>query len=522
MYETFFHLQQRPFPPAVSPALYFPGRTIETARLALMRCLERAEGIGLLVGPSGTGKTLLLQVLAEQLRDQFDVALLTSGHLATRRVLLQAILFELGLPYRGMEEGELRLSLLDHLAPGPKCPNGLVLLVDEAHTLPLRLIEELRMINNLVRQNQPRVRLALAGAPSLEERLASGKLAAFAQRITTRCYLESFDRSETIAYVRAQLTASGGNPDEIFTTDALDAIYRATDGIGRVINQVCDHALVLAYAGGQSRIDATGIEEAWADLQQLPTPWNDDLPPTQVAEDAHSVIEFGVLSDEDDAELIESTDEPMSLRIAAEQLPLIDGSEYMPVSNSTNQIEMRVVESNDPFAESFAEEEVIVNPFKTIDEHLRMRPQVTWTENAFAAQLRPAVGPAPEPVELPAFASALSPQALGGTLDMPLDTSPADDPVLPEDHWVSTVATENVANVWFGSEATLQTAMPTPFHFEPSAINLEPAPSLVANNDELMIVEEDEGDVRSANIKVNPVVRRREYRQLFAQLRNNS
>ncbi len=522
MYETFFHLQQRPFPPAVSPAHYFPGRTIEAARLALSRCLERAEGIGLLVGPSGTGKSLLLQVLAEQLRGSFDVALLSSGHLSTRRVLLQAILFELGLPYRGMEEGELRLSLLDHVSPGPKCANGLVLLVDEAHTLPLRLIEELRMINNLVRQNQPRVRLLLSGAPSLEERLASGKLAAFAQRITTRCYLESFDRTETIAYVRAQLSACGGNPDAIFTSAALDAIYRASDGIGRVINQVCDHALVLAYAGGQSLIDATGIEEAWADLQQLPTPWNDELPQSQTTTDSNDVIEFGVLSDEDEVEVIESAAAPISLRIATEQQPLLDGTEYLPFTSSMNQIEMKVVESNDPFAESFAEEEVIVNPFKTIDDHLRMRPQVTWTENAFATQLRPAVKSTPEPVELPTIVPTVAKEAVGGTLDMPLGTSPADDPVLPEDHWISTIATENVANVWFGSEATLQTEMPTPFHFEPSAMHQEPASAPLATSDEMMIVEDDEVEARTANIKVNPIVRRREYRQLFAQLRNNS
>ena len=152
---------------------------------------QRAEGIGLVTGPAGTGKTLLCQVLAEQSRGQLEVALLASGRFNTRRSLLQAILFELGLPYREMEEGDLRLSLIDHLSPrGGTSQSGLLLIVDEAHALPLRLLEELRLITNLVRNGQARVRLVLSGSPQLEERLASPKMTSFNQRVTARCYLE--------------------------------------------------------------------------------------------------------------------------------------------------------------------------------------------------------------------------------------------------------------------------------------------------------------------------------------------
>ena len=118
MYEAFFQLSERPFAAAPIASRYFPAAAIENARKTLTRCIERAEGASLVVGPSGTGKSLLCQVMAEQFRDTFAVATLASGQLSTRRGLLQAILFELGLPYRGMEEGELRLSLIDHLAPG--------------------------------------------------------------------------------------------------------------------------------------------------------------------------------------------------------------------------------------------------------------------------------------------------------------------------------------------------------------------------------------------------------------------
>ncbi|HVW36553.1 MAG TPA: AAA family ATPase, partial [Pirellulales bacterium] len=270
MYEAFFQLKQRPFASAPRVDRYFPAPAIEAARQALARCVERAEGAGMLVGASGTGKTLVCQLLAEQFRQQFSVALLSNGHLTTRRELLQAILFELGLPYRRMEEGELRLSLIDHLSSDQAGSQGLLLLLDEAHTFPIRLLEEVRLITNLVRHGQPRVRLVLAGSPVLEERFASPRLEAFSQRIASRSYLEPFDYAQTRQYVIAQLAAVGGEAESIFTSDALDAVYRATDGVARLVNQVCDHALMLALAGGRRQLTAAGIEEAWADLQQLP------------------------------------------------------------------------------------------------------------------------------------------------------------------------------------------------------------------------------------------------------------
>jgi len=272
MYESFFGLSEKPFASSPHAKRYFASASAENARQTLARCVERAEGTGLLVGPAGTGKTMLCQVLAEQFREKFEIAMLDSGRLCTRRALLQAILFELGLPYRGLEEGELRLSLIDHLSHRQAYPGGMLLLVDEAHTLPTRLLEEVRMITNLARGGEPRVRLVLAGGPMLEERFTNPKLESFNQRLSARCYLAAFDRGETANYVRAQIAAVGGQPDQMFTHEALDAIHRATDGIPRLINQVCDHALIMACAGCVRRLDKTGIEEAWSDLQQLPTP----------------------------------------------------------------------------------------------------------------------------------------------------------------------------------------------------------------------------------------------------------
>ena len=137
MYDGCFGLTRRPFASVPQVDQYFPANAIEGARTTLARCIQRGEGAGLVVAPSGTGKTLLCLLLAEQFRRSFQVAMLASGRLSTRRALFQAILYALGRPYRYMDEGELRLAIVEHLTAGEGSQRGMLLLIDEAHTLPL-------------------------------------------------------------------------------------------------------------------------------------------------------------------------------------------------------------------------------------------------------------------------------------------------------------------------------------------------------------------------------------------------
>lgn len=298
MYESFFRFRQRPFLASPTMERYFPGQAIEHARQTLLRSVERAQGPGLLVGPTGTGKTLVCQLLADQLGGSFKVALLANTRLATRKSLLQSILFELGLPFRGLDEGEMRLSLIQHIEPSAECPNGLLLIVDEAHTLPLRLFEELRALTNVVRHGQSRLQLVLAGGSALEEHFTHPKLESFHQRIAARCYLSAFQRSETYSYVLAQLAWADAPSESIFPPESLEAIYRATDGVPRLINQVCDLALTLAAEKRLNVIEPRQIEEAWAELQQLPAPWHNPSPAGNGQTSDAGIIEFGALDDE--------------------------------------------------------------------------------------------------------------------------------------------------------------------------------------------------------------------------------
>ena len=135
------------------------------------------------------------------------------------------ILFQLDLPYREMDESELRLSLLACLQPQNAAPQRILLLVDEADALPPRLLEELRALTNLSSGGQLLVNLVLAGNSTLEEQFADPKLELFSQRISARCYLSAFGREETFQYVRAQVTAGGADPQSLFTDDGLEAIF---------------------------------------------------------------------------------------------------------------------------------------------------------------------------------------------------------------------------------------------------------------------------------------------------------
>jgi type II secretory pathway predicted ATPase ExeA len=404
MYESWFGLGDRPFAAAPAARRYFPAAAIENARQTLARCIDRAEGAALAIGPAGSGKSILCQVLAEQFRGRFHVALLTGGRLDTRRALLQAILFELGLPYRGMDEGELRLSLVDHITAQETTNGGLVLLIDEAHGLTLRLLAEIHQFTNLVRHGQPRVRVVLTGSPILEEHLGSAKLESFNQCIAARCYLQSFKREETLGYVHYAISQVGGNPDQLFAADALDAIHRATDGVPRLVNQLCDHALLLACAAGIKRLTAAAIEEAWADLQQLPTPWN---AAPGVDDRTADIIEFGSLDEPPVAARLNAEIEPPRLRTVAEdeerlfsgepiqrierikdQLGTIDET-FQPAGTIGPEVDLVFPNSEpNPFEESFEQEELIVDRFSaTRTDPLAGAPVVRSTEGAELSSL---------------------------------------------------------------------------------------------------------------------------------------
>jgi len=392
MNEQFLKDPDRPFLAAPRLDRYHATASIEYARATLARCIERAEGPAMLMGPAGTGKTLLCHVLADAFAAQMQVAMLASTRLCTRRALLQAISYEIGLPFRELAEGELRLALVDHLKATDGRP--LLVLIDEAHAMPLRLLEEVRALTNLAEEGQPRVRLVLAGLPSLEERFTHPKLESFSQRIAARCYLEPMSREETYSYIAAQLAACKSLSVDIFDDEARDCIFRASDGIGRLVNQICDHSLVLALEAGKQVVDGDAVDEAWADLQQMPVPLQVRGTDGDAGSEA-GVIEFGSL-DDDDFEEVETpmpereatatadpepepasmltielpVEEPGDRRTEVEETPEVEAivkaeAAFEPAGTIVPDIvpDVAVQTALHPLFEEFAEEEVVVDVY---------------------------------------------------------------------------------------------------------------------------------------------------------------
>ncbi len=294
MFQEFFQLNDRPFNTTPYAPDYFPARYAEQSLQAARIALREGTGTVLIVGPTGVGKSMLLTVLATEFRNEFTVVCLTSTSLSTRRELLQNILFELDRPYQGKLEGELRLDLMEQLKPSEKCPNGIMILVDEAHCLADEVLDELKSISNYHREGRPRVRIALAGGTRLEETLTQPKFDSLSQRISCRCYLQPMSTSEVHSFIDMQIRRAGSSIEKVFEADAIEAIVEITNGIPRLINQVCCHSMILAACNGIPRVNRNIVGETWADIQKLPNPWKSDR--NQVTDsDEWSVVEFGEL-----------------------------------------------------------------------------------------------------------------------------------------------------------------------------------------------------------------------------------
>jgi type II secretory pathway predicted ATPase ExeA len=505
-------------------ARYFPAAAIEDARQRLTRTIERGDGPGLVIGAPGAGKSLLLQVIATQFHERFDVVLLAAARFCTRRALLQAILFELGLPYKLRDEGDLRLSLLDHLLSND-CPAGLLLLVDEAQTLPVALLDELRILTNLVRGSVPRVRLVLAGSAALEESFAHPELESFSQRLSARCYLAAFNRDETSQYIWAQISATGVSPDDILAPDAVAAIFDATDGVPRLVNQLCDRALQFAAAKSAAQIGRPAIQEAWADLQQLPTPWETPAA-AEVAVELQAVefgslndgiggplaIHGGDLSDTDDTEL-DAEDQigfPLSLEegqgegkqalksAAPHPLTQEDGIDHPLCSTSRA--------CADPFAEKFDEEEVVLDNFAAWDDMFRREtPRVeNRRDPGFSTLVQAAIDASPVAAtkfSVPADAPESGPRtdSLPVRPRLRLADVPDNSSDIPHDALapVPVIHTDSLAGVLAAFSVDKQTNQ---------GVAAEPP---------VIVVEDDSRQTSSAS-----PVRREDYRNLFSRLRS--
>ncbi|MGC1273940.1 MAG: AAA family ATPase [Planctomycetaceae bacterium] len=310
MYESFYGLNKRPFAAAADVDATVETPAVADAIARLDRCLRQGRGIGVLTAPSGLGKTHLCHHLARHWEPEFQVTLLANAGFPSGRGLLQAMLAELDQPYQGLKETELRIELKSVAKTVRSQSAGLVLILDEAHRAVDRLLEEVRLLANLIEAGEPLVRIFLAGTIDLEDRLSDPALTGLNERVGELVTLPRLTATESRRYLAERSERAGGTLEDLFESCAIELILQACGGIPRCLNQLADHALLLGSVAGRTTVDAVLVREALDDLKRLPLQWQDPLPAAPAEstgaasrefdaldEPAENIIEIGELSD---------------------------------------------------------------------------------------------------------------------------------------------------------------------------------------------------------------------------------
>ncbi|QQS53483.1 MAG: AAA family ATPase [Candidatus Competibacteraceae bacterium] len=262
MYTAHFGLREPPFAITPDPGYVYPSRHHQEALAHLLYGTGEDGGFVQLTGEVGTGKTTLVRALLEQRLEQVDIALCLNPRLTVEE-LLAVVCDELGVPYP--RERQTLKPLLDalnqHLLRTHAAGRRTVLIIDEAQNLSREVLEQIRLLTNLETAKHKLLRIILVGQPELRRLLARPDLRQLAQRITARHHLSPLDSRETAAYIDHRLRVAGGRAD-LFAAGARWVVYRYSGGIPRLINVICDRALLGAYSQGMRRITAGTVRRA--------------------------------------------------------------------------------------------------------------------------------------------------------------------------------------------------------------------------------------------------------------------
>lgn len=251
MYKSFYNLTRNPFEITPDPSFLFPTKKHNEALASLYYGVRRHKGFVVLTGEVGTGKTLLLRCLLQLLKRNNDVAYayIFNGRLSSLE-FLQYVAADLGLPVSNKNKGEVLLELSNYVIDRGRKNLTTVLVVDEAHQLSTEILEEIRLLTNLETTQAKLLQILLVGQPELDAKLDSFELRQLKQRIAFRSRLMPLDLIETKGYIERRLQLAGANSQspELFPTQTITAVYRSTGGFPRLINTVCENALIVAYS----------------------------------------------------------------------------------------------------------------------------------------------------------------------------------------------------------------------------------------------------------------------------------
>src|SRR5215510_13665746 len=277
MYEPYYGFAEKPFSLTPDPKYLYRSASHASALELLQYAIDRREGFVVITGDIGTGKTTLCRALLDQTDTKTLTALLRNP-LASQEDLLRSLLKDLGVISKGdtraFDRHPTKQDLIDTLHDFllSLIPLGAhaVLIVDEAQNVPRPMLEQIRMLSNLETTKEKLLQIVLVGQLNLLPLLRSPELRQLDQRVSLRCRLKPLTAEDTSAYVAHRLAVANGSRQVVFTPDALNVVYRYSGGIPRLINMLCDRALLGGYAAQTDTIDATLVTVAAEGLDLTP------------------------------------------------------------------------------------------------------------------------------------------------------------------------------------------------------------------------------------------------------------
>ena len=270
MYEEYFGLREAPFNVTPDPKFIFFSEQHLDAFSCLIYGIESRKGFIQITGEIGAGKTTLCRAVLGKLRNERTHTALLINPLLSEVSLIRAIAEDFGVFLKGRDQKEcfdcLNRFLLKEFHKGYNS----VLIIDEAQDLTPKTLEQIRLLSNLETDSQKLIQIVLVGQPELRHTLDDPTLAQLKQRINIRFHLTSLDRKETGEYILHRLQVAGLTEEmNPFFPAAVDFIYTRSQGIPRLINKLCDRALLAAYAKDLKRVDEKLIEETYSEMEGL-------------------------------------------------------------------------------------------------------------------------------------------------------------------------------------------------------------------------------------------------------------
>ncbi len=262
MYTEYFGIKELPFSIAPDPRYLYLSEHHREALAHLIYGVNSEGGFVLLTGEVGTGKTTVCRCLLEQLPENTNVAFIINPKLTVDE-LLASICDELGISYPAGNKSikvfvdNINEYLLNNYAKGHKT----VLIIEEAQNLSIELLEQIRLLTNLETTKSKLLQIIMLGQPELRDILSRPELRQISQRITARYHIGPLAKKEIAAYVNHRLTVAGAK-DKLFPDSIFKSLYRYSRGIPRLINVICDRALLGTYVQGKTRVDKSTLKKA--------------------------------------------------------------------------------------------------------------------------------------------------------------------------------------------------------------------------------------------------------------------